>query len=207
MDFCNAKNPLLLNISSFILENMRKQDPELPKLTRNDQKVLKYLIQHAKLPDTEIAKKIGISPQAVFKIRHKLEKKEIIKGYTPIIDLKKIGINVMVLLVIKLTHEVWKDTSEQEIKKRIQKIPYVINAYRVPQSNVSHILLMGFRDMKQMDRYLTKIQTDFSREIEIQDVYPFSIDKVITQSPIGLLYEILDKKDFKMDVFFLKKKK
>jgi Lrp/AsnC family leucine-responsive transcriptional regulator len=182
---------------------MKEQD--LPKLTKNDQEVLKNLIKHAKIPDTEIAKKMGLSPQAVFKIRHKLEHKGIIKGYMPIIDLKKIGINVMALLVIKLTPEVWEQYTDQEISERIRKIPYVINAYRVPQSNVTHILLMGFRDIKQMDRYLIKMQTNFSKEVEIKRIYPFSIDKVITQSPIGLLYEILDKKEFRLNTFFLKK--
>ncbi|MBN1501973.1 winged helix-turn-helix transcriptional regulator [Candidatus Woesearchaeota archaeon] len=186
---------------------MQNPDRELPKLTKNDQEVLKNIILQAKIPDTEIAKKMGLSPQAVFKIRHKLEQTGIIKGYVPIIDMKKIGINIMVMLIIKLTPEVWEEYSDEQISERIKQIPYVINAYRIPQSNVSHILLMGFRDIQQMDRYLVRMQTKFAREIEIQRVYPFSIDKVITQSPIGLLYEILDKKEYPMKEFFLKRKK
>ncbi len=183
-----------------------KPKDDLPKLTKNDQKVLKNIIQQAKIPDTEIAKKIGLSPQAVFKIRHKLEKTGIIKGYMPIIDFRKIGINVMVLMIIKLTPDVWDEYSDNQISARIKKIPYVINAYRIPQSNVTHILLMGFRDIKQMDKYLAKMQTSFAREVEIQQVYSFSTDKIITQSPVGLLYEILDKKEFPMHEFFLQKK-
>lgn len=188
------------------MPDMGKLSPELPKLTKNDQEVLKSIIQQAKVPDTEIAKKMGLSPQAVFKIRHKLEQIGIIKGYMPIIDLKKIGINVMAMIIIKLTPEVWDEYSDEQITERIKQIPYVINAYRIPQSNVTHILLMGFRDIQQMDRYLVKMQTTFAREIEIQHMYPFSTDKVITQSPVGLLYEILDRKEYPLKVFFLKKK-
>ena len=66
---------------------------------------------------------------------------------------------------------------------------------------------MGFKDLEQMDKYLSKIQTRFSSQIEIKKVIPFSTDKIITQSPVGLLYEILDKKEFPMNVFFLKKQK
>ena len=51
---------------------MKKPNPELPKLTKNHQEVLKNIIQHAKIPDSEIAKKMKLSPQAVFKIRKKL---------------------------------------------------------------------------------------------------------------------------------------
>jgi len=106
---------------------------------------------------------------------------------------------------MKLTPEVWDHYTDEEISERIKKIPYVINAYRVPESNVTHIILMAFRDLEQMDKYLTGIQTRFAREIEIQSIYPFSVDKIITQSTLGLLYEILDKKEFPLNEFFLKK--
>lgn len=184
---------------------MKQPDPENPKLTKNDQEVLKSIIQHAKMPDTDIAKKMGLSPQAVFKIRHKLEECGIIKGYQPILDLKKLGIKVMAMLVINLTPEVWDHATDQQIADRIRQIPYVVHAYRIIEPHASHVLLMGFRDLEQMDRYIAKMQTKFAREIEIQHIYPFATDRVITQSPVGLLYEILDKKEFPMNQFFLKK--
>lgn len=186
---------------------MDKPNPDAPKLTRNDQEVLKSIITQAKIPDADIAKKMGISPQAVFKIRHKLEQLGIIKGYMPILNLKKLGIHVMAMLVIKLTADVWDEYREEQIAERIKQIPYVINAYRVPESNVTHILLMAFRDLHQMDKYLIKMQTTFAREIEIQHVYPFAVDRIITESSVGLLYEILDKKEFPMKEFFLKRHK
>ena len=179
-------------------------DPEHPKLTRNDQQVLKQIITHAKIPDTDIAKQMGISAQAVFKIRHKLEASGIIKGYQPVLDLKKLGIEVMAILVIKLTPAVWDEYTDSQISQKIQQIPYVINAFRVLEAQASHIMLMGFRNLGQMDKYIAKMQTKFSKEIEIKYIYPFASDKVITQSQVGLLYEILDKKEFPMNEFFLK---
>jgi Lrp/AsnC family leucine-responsive transcriptional regulator len=184
---------------------LNQSNPDLPKLSRNDQQVLKIIIQHAKIPDSEIAKKMNLSPQAVFKIRRKLEETGIIKGYQPILDFKKLGINLMLVLVIKLTPEVWDKYTDVEIAARIKKIPYVIEAFRIPDSHVTHILLMGFRDIQQKDKYLVKMQTKFAREIEIKHVYPFSIDRVITQSPVGLLYEILDKKEYPMAEMFLRR--
>jgi DNA-binding Lrp family transcriptional regulator len=184
---------------------MQTSNPDLPKLTRNDQEVLKNIIIQAKIPDTEIAKKMGISPQAVFKIRHKLEECGIIKSYQPVLDMKKLGINVMVMLVIKLTPAVWEEYTDDQISQRITQIPYIINAYRVLEAKASHILIMGFKDLTQMDRHLAKIQTKFSKEIEIQNIYPFATEKTITQSQVGLLYEILDKKEFPLTEFFLKK--
>ena len=40
-----------------------------------------------------LGKKMGLSQQSIFKIRHKLESIGVIKGYMPIIDFKKIGIS------------------------------------------------------------------------------------------------------------------
>ncbi len=183
---------------------MLPADPDHPKLTKNDQEVLKSIIQHAKVPDTDIAKKMGLSPQAVFKIRHKLEASGIIRGYQPILDLKKLGIGVMVFLIIKLAPPVWERYSDAQISERIRQIPFVIHAYRVLEARASHILLMAFRDLEHMDKYIAKIQSKFANEIEIRQIYPFAADKVIIESPVGLLYEILDKKEFPFHEFFLK---
>ena len=182
---------------------MKTMDPGLPKLTENDRLVLKKILDSNKLPDSEIAKTMHISPQAVFKIREKLQNSGIIKGYMPIIDYKKIGINVMLLLVIRLTSNVWKNFSDDQISEKISKAPYIINAYRVADENASHILLLGFRDTEQKENYISQIQTKFSQDIQIKASYTFSVDKVISQNTVGLLHEIINKKEYSPEDLFL----
>jgi DNA-binding Lrp family transcriptional regulator len=184
---------------------MRKPDTIIPKLTRNEKKVLKKIIEQAKIPDLEIAKKMGLSQQAVFKIRHKLEHAGIIKGYMPVIDFKKIGIEALVVIGIKFTPSIWEKYSEEQISERIQRIPQVIIAYRIPESNISHLLVMGFKDMGHKDRYLMKLQSTFSKEIEVVYVYPFSVDRIIKTNHIGLLDTILSQKESFSNEFFLDK--
>ena len=139
----------------------------------------------------------------MFKIRSKLEQLGIIKGYTPIIDFKKIGIHVLALLVVRLTSNVWNRYSDEMVSERISKIPYIIAAYRVADARASHILLIGFRDTQQKEHYLSQIQTKSTSDIELREVYTFSVDKIITQNPIGLLKEMIDKKEISgYDLFF-----
>ncbi len=175
---------------------MERSDPNYPKLTENDKEVLRKIIAHSKIPDSKIAHDIGISPQAVFKIRTKLEQLGIIKGYTPVIDFKKIGIQVLALVIIRLKPQVWNRYPDYLVSERISKIPYIISAYRVADVQASHILLMGFRDTSQKEQFLSQLQTKYANDIEIKGVYTFSVDKIIIQTPIGLLNEIIDKKDF-----------
>lgn len=182
---------------------MKKSDINFPKLTRNEQTVLKKIIEQAKIPDLEIAKKMGLSQQAIFKIRHKLEQLGIIKGYMPIIDFKKVGIKTLVVLGIKFTQYAWEKYSEEEISERIRKIPQVILAYRIPESRISHLLVMGFRDIEHKDVYLMKLQAKYSKEIEVVQVYPFSVDRIIKESNVGLLNIILDKTEVSINEFFL----
>ena len=184
---------------------MEKPDINLPKLTRNEKTVLKKIIEQAKIPDLEIGKKMGLSQQAIFKIRHKLESAGVIKGYMPIIDFKKIGIGTLVVVGIKLTSYIWEKYSEDQISERIQKIPQVIIAYRIPESKISHLLVLGFKNIDHKDRYLMKLQNKYSKEIELVHIYPFSVDRIIKTNHIGLLNTILDQKESFSNEFFLDK--
>jgi DNA-binding Lrp family transcriptional regulator len=181
---------------------MQKPDILIPKLTRNEQKVLKKIIDQVKIPDLELANKMGLSQQAIFKIRHKLERLGIIRGYMPIIDYKKIGIEALVVLGIKFTHNVWERYSEEQISEKIQKIPQVITAYRIPESRISHLLVMGFKNIEEKDKYLMKLQSKYCNEIEVVHVYPFSVDRIIKTNHIGLLHTILNQKETFSNEFF-----
>ncbi|MFH1850671.1 MAG: hypothetical protein ABH879_10935 [archaeon] len=182
---------------------MKKRNPDLPKLTENDRLVLKKILNTNRIPDSDIAKSMQLSPQAIFKIRGKLEDSGIIKGYIPIIDFKRIGINVMALMIVRLSSKIWKSFSDDQISERISKAPYVVDAYRVADENASHVLLLAFRDTAQKEKYISEIQTKFAEEVQINGIYTFSVDKIISRNPLGLLHEIIDKKEFSPNDLFL----
>jgi DNA-binding Lrp family transcriptional regulator len=184
---------------------MDKPNPDFPKLTKNDERVLKMIIEEAKVHDSDIAKGIGITPQAVAKIRNKLEKAGIIKGYMPIIDFKKIGINIIVIMQLTVSEGVWERYSDAQLSERIRHIPNIIAAYRLRDRNITHIIVFGFKDNAHKDRYLTRIQTQFSKEVKIEEIFTLDVDNIITENPVGLLYQVINKKDILFDEFFLKK--
>jgi DNA-binding Lrp family transcriptional regulator len=184
---------------------MKGMNLEFPRLTDNDRQVLKKILEYRKIPDSDIARTINLTPQAVFKIRNKLESSGIIKGYMPIVDFGKLGITVMVVLVVSLTSKVWKTFTDDQISEIISKTSYVIEAFRVSDEQASHIMIMGFRNIAQKEFYISQIQTKFADEIHIRAMYTFSIDKVISQNPLGLLHEIIDQKEFTPNDLFLSK--
>jgi len=172
------------------------------RLTRNDKYVLRRLIEHARISDSSAAKEIGVTPQAVLKIRKKLEETGIIEGYTPKINYKKLGIKVMVWALVRFLPAVWEEYSEAEIRETVRQHRYIIWGCRILESDATHILLYGFRDIKQMDEHFLRVQTKLPKILEIKKIYPFSVDQVIKDSPEGLFQNILDEKDFFTDTLF-----
>lgn len=184
--------------------NMMSDDEGKPsvRLTRNDRYVLKQLMDYGRISDSATAKKIGVSPQAVLKIRNKLEDAGIIEGYTPKVNYRKLGINVMAWAVVRFLPDTWEEYSEEQIREKVRQHKYIIWGCRIPESDATHILLYGFRDMKQMDNHFLRVQTKLSKIIEIKKIYPFSVEQIIKDSPEGLLLTILDEKDFFTDKLF-----
>ena len=62
-------------------------------LDEKDMKILKILAKNARIPYSEIARIVELSDVAVIKRVRRLEQSGIIKGYTLIIDPKKLGFN------------------------------------------------------------------------------------------------------------------
>ncbi len=171
-------------------------------LTKNDRYVLKQLIEHGRISDSAAAKKINVSPQAVLKIRKKLEDAGIIEGYTPKINYKRLGINVMAWVIVKFLPATWEEYTEEQMRKKVRNHQYILWGCRVPESDATHILLYGFRDMKQMDEHFIRVQTKLAKIIEIKKMYHFSVDQIIKDSPEALFHNILDEKDFFTETLF-----
>jgi len=161
------------------------------KLTKNEKKVLIELLDNSRTTDIDIAKKLKITSQAVGKIRRKLEKNGIIKAYDLQVDLEKIGINIMTIAMIKLLPEAWKK-GVSYLKDREDKSPQVITSMLVPKADFSMIVLYGFKNMVENDKYFNELQMKHP-EVEVTDTFTLSIESVIKHSMKDLVKETLQR--------------
>ena len=184
--------------------NMNKN--ETARLTENDKKILKKIIAAGRITDTIMAKDIHLSQQAVQKIRTKLEKIGVIKGYIPVIDFSKLNVSTINIVGVKVSARVWKKFSEQEVSDKLINIPYVFRIFRVPSSNISHMIMLGFRDIFQRDQFMRRLETSFSDELELVWTYTLSVENIVSENPLSLLYDSINKKVFTFDELFLTKK-
>lgn len=160
------------------------------KLTKNDRKLLTILLKDARTTDVDIAKKLGVTPQAVGKIRRKLEDEGIIKGYEAKLDYKKLGINVFAIAKFRIRPESWKTMTEETIRARVSG-PHIISFYRLTEGDITHMLLYGFRDLEDLDHYFHVLQTERGHISELRRMYVFSADSIVKESPAELFTKII----------------
>jgi len=132
------------------------------------------LIDNARTSDSEIASQIKISPQAVRKIRLKLEN-EYINEYRTIPNYEKLGITVFAVAQMKV------------LNREILNNKHLIGAFEINEANITHILILGFKSLEELDEY--KIRLSGNAEIQRMDV--ISMKGLLKNSPVELFKEQL----------------
>ena len=143
-------------------------------LTHNEKKTLNLLLENARITDSEIATKIGITPQGVRKIRKKLEN-NYIKEYRTIVDYGKIGINTFAIAEIRIKN------------KKILSNKHIIGAFEVNEGNITHFLILGFGSLEDLDDFKIRIRD----AADIQKIYVISKKGLLKNSPVELVKKII----------------
>ena len=161
-------------------------------LTKNERKTLKLLLENAKISDSTIAEKLKISSQAVGKIRRKLEN-TIIDSYTINLNYSKLGINAFAIVLARLTPE-GLDKGELEIEQKLLEEPHIIQIYRLPNQDSTHIIMYGFKNLEELDDFFhsNKKRQELHRFIENKEMFTFSNHSLIKNSPKQLFQKVID---------------
>jgi len=162
------------------------------KLNKNERKTLKLLLNNAKISDISIANQLRISSQAVGKIRRKLES-TLLKSYSLNVDYAKLGIQTFAISLAKITPE-GLDEGELEIEQKLLKDPHIINVYRIPSGSSTHIIMYGFKDVDEMERFFhsSHKKNELLRFIENQQLFNFSHNSLIKNDSVPLLHKAID---------------
>ena len=95
---------------------------EIDKL---DREILEILIKDAKIPYTEIAKRLIVSPGTIHVRMKRMERLGIVRGATIILDPGKIGYDLTAFVGIYLV----KGSAYSEVIKEIDRIPEIVEAH------------------------------------------------------------------------------
>ena len=122
-------------------------------IDNKDQKILDILKVSAREPASSISEKIGISVPTVIDRIKKLQDSGIIKGYTTIIDSKKIGLDVSAIITI-----ISESSSKYNLFIESAKKEKDIDKCFTTTGNGSHVLLVNTKNTESLEKLLRNIQ-------------------------------------------------
>ena len=91
-----------------------------------DKALLQLLQQNCKKSIKKLSRKLGLPISTVYTRIKNLEKEGVIKGYTTLIDEKKLGFKVKAFILVSYSPS---EVSQIEVAKRIAKFPQVQGVY------------------------------------------------------------------------------
>lgn len=99
------------------------------KLDHIDHKILKHLQENARITNADLAERVGLSPTPCLRRLRRLETEGIIKGYRTEINREALGVNVTVIILVKLERE--DDKTLREFEAAIKDREEVMECYLV----------------------------------------------------------------------------
>ena len=162
------------------------------KLTENERFALRLLVEDPLITNKDIAKKLKITSQGVGKIRKQLYKKGIIKSHELSLDYEKLDINIHAIALIKILPSVFKKFKNNKLDKVLKPIN-AIRSYAIPETDITHIIIYAFRNIKEYDTYFRNILEEFGDYVEIKHTFVLSSGSIIKSSSKDMFLDVLDK--------------
>ncbi|MGQ9721469.1 MAG: Lrp/AsnC family transcriptional regulator [Candidatus Jordarchaeum sp.] len=125
----------------------------MPKLDEIDFQILKILQEEGRKPVAEIARQIKLASPSVHERISKLEQEGIIKGYTAILDNKKLGKDVTAFIGIKVNHAI---SNGDTVLKELGKIDEILESHTVTGDD-DILLKVKTENTTTLEKLITKI--------------------------------------------------
>jgi len=118
----------------------------------SDFTLIKALMENARVPISELARRFGVSDTAIRKRLKKLERDGVIVRYTVEVDPKKLGFNVVAIIGI--------DTMPEDLLPTISKLKEMDEVIKLYTATGDHMILIEcwLRDSKELERFLKKLE-------------------------------------------------
>jgi len=165
------------------------------KLTKNEVNVLKLLVENPLITNQDISNKLDITSQGIGKIRKQLTEKGFIKDQELSLEYEKLGINIFTIALIKILPSVFKRFKHNELDDVIRP-KNAIRSYAIPETDITHVIIYAFRDIKEYDSYFRNVLEEFGDYVEIKHSFVFSSGSIIKSSAKPMLLEVLNSWEF-----------
>ena len=169
-------------------------------LIKNERLVLQHLIENARVTDLTIAKNIGISTQAVGKIRKKLEYENIIQGYGVILNNYAVGLHMVGIVNVHIPLN--SIAEENEFKKNLIREINLMSCFKLNHGETNFLLILGFRNIKECEETMHLLQKKYPG-MKIKDIQTTSWEYVWKNSRKDIYNHIIERKKISNNITVL----
>ena len=124
---------------------LRRMKPKQIALDKLDWRIIEALQHNARISNTELGKRIGLSQPAVTARIRRLEEQGVIEGYTARINTRLVGRGITAILRLRTTHA--------EIKRCLSAfdaMPEIVEAHRITGEDCFIVRLVG-QEMNELE--------------------------------------------------------
>ena len=119
-----------------------------------DRRILSLLQQDARLPNAEIARRVGMAPSATLERLRKLEERGVIRGYEVRLDPRKLGLGLTAFIFVRSQGK----SAEVDTGERLKQHPNVLEVHHIAGEDCFLVKVRAI-DTEDLGRLLQK---DFS---------------------------------------------
>ncbi|XOZ34646.1 Lrp/AsnC family transcriptional regulator [Halomonadaceae bacterium KBTZ08] len=163
---------------------MAKSDTELVHIDRTDRQILEHLQKDGGLTNQQLAERVGLSPSPCSRRVKALEEAGIILGRKTLLERRKLGLSLTVILQIGMD----RHTPErfQEFEEQVATYPEVQELYLITGQQADYILKVVVPDMEHYQQFLLN---KITRITGVSGVHSsFVMRRVIDNTELPLKY-------------------
>jgi len=145
------------------------------ELKENEERLLFELLKGARRSDRELAKAIGVSQPTVSRTRTKLEKMGLVKEYTIIPDLRKIGYELLVFTLMSFSED--RPELFEKAREWIKKQPSVIFANNGIGEGMNSMMLSLHKNYADYTTLISELKRDWEPNLTKTQSFIIALDK------------------------------
>lgn len=147
-----------------------------------DRRLLAALQENGRLTATELAEKVGLTTSPCLRRLRLLEEAGVIRGYTALVDQKKVGFPVSVFVSIKLERQGEEQLARFEAA--VRNCPEVLECYLMTGQR-DYLLRVVARDLADYERFVKATLTRIDGIANIESSFALGQVKHSNVLPIG----------------------
>ena len=150
------------------------------QLDEVDRQLLAYLQDDARMTNTELARRVDLSPPGLQKRIRKLEESGVIEQYATIVNREALGFDMLCFVQVTLKHH--EPESVQTFRERVQQMPEVQDCYFLT-GEYDYLLKVLVRNRRDLERFLVETLTPLPGMDKIRTSMVLSEIKASTAVP------------------------